>query len=249
MTTTVGLPSAVPSSAFSSAVWLSNDRLVKDVGSPRPAVIDLDRPGRGITIEMPDAVTHGLLGLDLRSAFRFADSWVRGDDVTAVYETSDTRHLRTTAMWRIRRSASTIRAWELIASTQTSVLQSDAAVAVISEIDATDALWGTWARGTVVWHDDPATEPTCMLLQASGPDGAHGTSVLVASHPCDAGQMKLRMDGGQSMVECGLFSAGVEKGVLLRSRVLAAIGPSANAREWAAGIVAEFAVSPPMLTT
>ena len=221
-----------------------------DAGSVIPAAVDLDQPRQGITL-----AGHGvsppssLLGLDLRSECRLTDHWVRGDDVTAVYETADARHLRTTAMWRLHASDAATRAWQLIASAQTSLLQSDSVLAVVSEIDATDILWGTCTDGTVQWHADPSPDATCVLLGRSGATDSNSTSVLVAAHPGDARRMTARRDGTRVVVECWLFSTELEKGVLLRSRVLAAVGPAADATRWAGDLAAKFAASPPMLTT
>jgi hypothetical protein len=190
-----------------------------------------------------------LLGLDLRSDCRLTDHWIRGDDVTAVYESADARHLRTTAMWRLHRPDGATRAWELIASAQTSLLQSDSVLAVVSEIDATDILWGTCTNGAVQWHAAESSHATCVLMHGGGHDRSSDTSVLVAAHPGEARRMTVRRDGTRVVIECWLFSTALEKGVLLRSRVLAAIGPSADATRWAAELAATFAASPPMLTT
>jgi hypothetical protein len=73
--------------------------------------------------------------------------------------------------------------------------------------------------------------------------------VLVAAHPGDARRMTVRREGTRIVVECWLFSTELEKGVLLRSRVLAAIGPTADATRWAGDLAARFAASPPILTT
>jgi hypothetical protein len=221
-----------------------------DAGSVIPAAVDLDQPRQGITLAGEGvAGSDSLLGLDLRSECRLTDHWVRGDDVTAVYETADARHLRTTAMWRLHASDAATRAWQLIASAQTSLLQSDAMLAVVSEIDATDILWGTCGDGAVQWHADPSPEATCILLRRGGATDSDSTSVLVAAHPGDARRMTVRRDGQRIVVECWLFSTALEKGVLLRSRVLAAVGPAADATQWAADLAAKFAASPPMLTT
>ncbi len=152
-------------------------------------------------------------------------------------------------MWRLHRSDRATRAWELIASAQTSLLQSDSVLAVVSEIDATDILWGTCTDGTVQWHADPSPDATCVLLGRSGATDSNSTSVLVAAHPGDARRMTARRDGTRVVVECWLFSTELEKGVLLRSRVLAAVGPAADATRWAGDLAAKFAASPPMLTT
>jgi hypothetical protein len=227
---------------------------MSDSGSGVSAAVDLDQPRQGITLTRSGvAGSDSLLGLDMRSECRLTDHWLRGDDVTAVYETADApvdaRQLRTTAMWRLHPSEGASRAWELIASAQTSRLQSDAVLAVVSEIEATDILWGTCEKGAVQWHADPSPEATCMLLGRGGATAPDATSVLVAAHPGDARRLTARRDGTRVVVECWLFSTELEKGVLLRSRVLAAIGPAAAASQWAADLAAKFAASPPMLTT
>jgi hypothetical protein len=221
-----------------------------DAGSLFPAAIDLDQPRQGITLAGESvSLASTLLGLDLRSECRLTDHWVRGDDVTAVYESADARHLRTTAMWRLHPSDGATRAWELIASAQTSLLQSDSVLAVVSEIDATDILFGTSRDGAVRWHANPSPEATCVLLTHGRSTGSDSASVLVVAHPGDAPRVTVRKYGDRVVVECWLFSTELEKGVLLRSRVLAAIGPAANATQWAADLTARFAASPPMLTT
>lgn len=242
--------SAPPRTEPTASAWLTTGHRMTDAGSVISATIDLDRPRQGMTLagEGVSSVST-LLGLDLRSECRLTDHWVRGDDVTAVYESADARHLRTTAMWRLHRSDGATQAWELIASAQTSLLQSDSVLAVVSEIDATDIVWGTCTDGAMQWHTDPSPEATCVLLGRSGATAAGDTSVLVAAHPGDARRMTVRRDGTRVVVECWLFSTALEKGVLLRSRVLAAVGPTADATRWAGDLAAKFAASPPMLTT
>ena len=240
-------PSSIPAA---TAHWLATGRRMTDAGSVIPAAVDLDQPRHGITLSGEGVSSpRTLLGLDLRSECRLTDHWVRGDDVTAVYETADARHLRTTAMWRLHSSDAATRAWELVASAQTSLLQSDSVLAVVSEIDATDIVWGTCTDGTVQWHADPLPDATCVLLGRGKAAGSGSTSVLVAAHPGDARRVTVRRDGQRVVVECWLFSTELEKGVLLRSRVLAAVGPAADATRWAGDLAAKFAASPPMLTT
>ena len=248
------LRSAAPQSSCVESAWDATGTRLTDSRSVSLAAIDLDQPRQGITLAGQGvSPPNSLLGLDLRSECRLTDHWVRGDDVTAVYETvdapADARHLRTTAMWRLHASDAATRAWQLIASAQTSLLQSDAVLAVVSEIEATDILWGTWANGAVQWHTDPSPEATCILLRRGGATDSDSTSVLVAAHPGDARRMTARRDGTRVVVECWLFSTELERGVLLRSRVLAAVGPAADATGWAGDLAAMFAASPPMLTT
>ncbi len=244
------LQSSPAPSSSATAAWLAIGRRMTDAGSRIAAAIDLDRPRQGITLAgHGQSSANSLLGLDLRSECLLTDHWLRGDDVTAVYESADARHLRTTAMWRLHPSDGATRAWELIASAQTSLLQSDSVLAVVSEIDATDLLWGTCDTNGVHWHTDPSPDATCVLLRRGKAAGSDSTSVLVAAHPGDARQLTIRRDGTRIVVECWLFSTVLEKGVLLRSRVLAAVGPAADATGWAGDLAAKFAASPPMLTT
>jgi hypothetical protein len=240
-------PTQSSSAKVATANWLATGRRMTDAGSRIAAAIDLDQPRQGITLAVESVSSAStLLGLDLQSECRLTDHWVRGDDVTAVYESADARHLRTTAMWRLHPSDGATRAWELIASAQTSLLQSDSVLAVVSEIDATDILWGARTDAAMQWHTDPSPEATCLLIRRDGPSD---TSVLVAAHPGDARRMTVRRDGTRVVVECWLFSTALEKGVLLRSRVLAAVGPAADATRWAGDLAEKFAASPPMLTT
>ena len=242
--------SAPPRTEPTASAWRATGHRMTDAGSLIPSAIDLDRPRQGITLAGEGVSSpRTLLGLDLRSECRLTDHWLRGDDVTAVYESADARQLRTTAMWRLHPSDVGTRAWELIASAQTSLLQSDAVLAVVSEIDTTDILWGTCTNGAVHWHTAESPEATCVLVRQDGTDTSNSTSVLVAAHPGDARRMTVRRDGKRVVVECWLFSTELEKGVLLRSRVLAAVGPAADASQWAADLAAKFAATPPMLTT
>lgn len=249
------MPSRAPLPASpATSAWVAMDRKVTDAGSAIPANIDLDQPRRGIALTHPaPSAPVNLLGLDLPAYSRLTDFWLRGDDITAVYESADesadARHLRTTAMWRHSPAGNDVRAWELVASAQTSLLQSDAVLAVVSEIDAADLLWGTPADGGVCWQADQSPGATCVLLHRGGQAESHRTSVLVAAHPGEARRISIRRNGHQTVVECWLFSTELEKGVLLRSRVLAAIGPAADATGWAGDLAAAFAASPPFLTT
>ena len=243
-------PAPSSSATVATAGWLATGHRMTDAGSILPAAIDLDQPRQGIAIAGEGVASAStLLGLDLRSECRLTDHWLRGNDVLAVYESADARHLRTTAMWRLHPSEGATRAWQLIASAQTSLLQSDSVLAVVSEIDATDIVWGTCTNAAVQWHTDPSPDATCVLLGRSGANGSGDTSVLVATHPGDVRRMTVRSDGTRAVVECWLFSTALEKGVLLRSRVLAAVGPAADATRWAGDLAVKFAVSPPMLTT
>jgi hypothetical protein len=209
--------------------------------------LDLAAPASGLGETRPVEADR-LLGLDLRSPRGEAglvDHWVRGDDLVAVYEPADPRRLRATAVWRPLPAPAT--GWELVASAQTSLVESDSAVAVTASLAGEELLWSQGAAaGPAVWRplDGPTCPPeaTCLLVQRAA------DAVLLAVHPADARQIVISRAGPRVRVDCWLFSTALEKGVLLRSRVLAAIGPAADTA-WADAILAAFAASPPPLTT
>ena len=180
------MPSSAPSLSPASP-WQATAQRITDAGSAVPARIDLDQPRSGIVITpAPGAAADTLLGLDMRSEQRLVDHWLRGDDVTAVYESADARRLRTTAMWRLQAAGGATRAWELVVSAQTSLLHSDSMLAVVSAIDGTVTAWGTFRDGTVRWDAVPAAEATFVLLRRRGPTDSAGLNVLVGVHPGDA---------------------------------------------------------------
>lgn len=212
--------------------WTLTDHVARAARHVRDGSIDLDRPADGIAVASRAADTDHLLGIDLRSTARLAERWARGADVTAVYETTDARRLRATAMWRLDSSAPAlppeIAVWQLVISAQTSLLESDSSLAVVSRVAATEFV-PLAAGGVLARRGD-------------------GTSALVLVHPDDLKKIVHEHRAGRGTISCWLFSSAVEKGVLLRSRVVAAIGPAEGDTTWAAAIAETFAASPPMLT-
>lgn len=210
--------------------------------------LDLEHPERGLSLAAATADGEQgdhVLGIELRSRPRLVDHWLRGGDLTAVYEPVDTRRLRTTAMWRTH-ACGRAAAWELVVSAQTGLEQSDPAVAVVHDVTAADLLVGVVQADGIAWSPSPARVPdatSLVLLRGTG------TSLLVAVHPTDRRRMLVTRSGPRTRVECWLFSSALEKGVLLRSRVLAAVGPAADDTRWAGELVAEFNAAPPVLTT
>jgi hypothetical protein len=205
--------------------------------------IDLAAPAGGLALP---GGGH-LLGLDLRTTRgdpRLVDHWVRGDDLVAVYEPADPRRLRATAVWRPFPGGRA--AWEVVLSAQTSLVESDSSLAVTVDLVGSDIRWGRLAEGGVRWS--PAAEPgcppdaTCLLATRDA------AAALVAVHPADARQITVHNVEGRTRIACWLFSTLIEKGVLLRSRVLAATGPSGD-DAWATDLAVAFAASPPPLTT
>ena len=221
--------------------------------------LDLAAPALGLAVTSASGRVDHLLGLDLAplasgqaAASPLTDHWLRGADVTAVYEPVDPRRLRATVMWRPFEATGPATAWEAVVSAQTALVESDGTIAVGCDVPATELLWSAAASRDMRWRPFSAEavlpgEATCILVRR--PDAAAATSVLVAVHPVDARRIVTRGIDGRVRITCQLFSTSLEKGVLLRSRVLAAIGPAMNDTAWAEPLVAAFAASTPPLTT
>ena len=237
--------------------------------------LDLGAPGHGLAVPVDGArlaaPAHQLLGIDLRLAGQAAASsgpseqWVRGSDCTAIYEPSDERALRATVMWRQWPAPTTgqplsLAVWEVVVSAQTALLQSDPTLGVVSQIArAGEVVSGRWLPGGMAFSQAPTPTPTPVPVSASASASAAaagllvrtgaGRSVLVLAHPAEEQRLEAVSAADTCRVTCSLFSQPVEKGVLLRSRVLAAIGPETGDTTWAAEVAASFAASPPVLST
>lgn len=212
--------------------------------STGPAVrLSLAEPGTGLAVD-----GDRLLGVDFAAACDPSDQWVRGADVVAVYEPADARHLRGTVMWRHEPSAAGRNAWQAIVSAQTALLDADPAIAVVSEVEAGDVLMMSRKQADgwrPLGRDAPLPTDAIAILVRRAARG----SVLIAVHPDDEARLGIDRSAGRVRAVCGLFPRPLEKGVLLRSRTLAAVGPADDDTGWAGATLAAFAAAPPPLTT
>ncbi len=236
----------MPVPPVAAAHWSLDGRIAT---TPDGGRLDLDAPGRGLALA---AGRDRILGVDLRTACGPSEHWLRGPDLIAVYEPADPRRLRATAMWRLlpATTAPPDVAWELTLSAQTSLVQSDAVLSAVSDVGCLDlssrAATGRWA--TVPPDGQPTEDATCLLVRRPAAAAESPTTLLVAMHPADARRITVRRRDGRVEVACWLFSTAIEKGVLMRGRVLAAVGPTHGDEAWAERAVATFASSPPPLT-
>lgn len=237
--------SPMPSSQTARPTAWNLDGLV---ARDRSARLDLESPATGIIIEAESGNDH-LLGLDLRVspsvAVPLADHWLRRDDVVAVYRPGDPRRLEATAMWR--RLATDQLVWELVLSAQTALVESDGSLAVTCDVASGEITVGRLDEGRLQWSPlvDAATCPpvaTNLLVHRTH------DAVLIAVHPSDARRIVVTSRNGHLHIACWLFSAAIEKGVLHRGRVLAALGPK-DTTTWADALISTFVATPPPLTT
>lgn len=250
---------------------------LQDAGGTTTAWLDLAHPEAGLTVAPPgsgpqpgpraapphddDRHDDRLLGLDLRGPARLVDHWIRGTDLTAIYEPGDGRSLRATALWRALGAEldmpAGLRAWEVIVSAQTALLHADAGLAVACDLRAAQVAWGTLgAQGHVgrtgwsaIASERWAPHARAVLVRRGGTAAAAATSVVVVVHADDGLGISVRPAGERARIECRLFGDALEKGVLMRSRVLAAVGPAADDTAWADRLVRGYVALPPMLDT
>jgi hypothetical protein len=235
----------MPAPPVTAAHWSLDGRIAM---APDGGRLDLDAPGRGLALA---GGCDRILGVDLRTACGPSEHWLRGSDLIAVYEPADPRRLRATAMWRLLpATAPTDVALELTLSAQTSLVQSDAVLSVVSDVGCLDlrsrVAAGRWA--TVPPDGQPAEDATCLLVRRPAAAAKPPATLLVAVHPADARRIALRRRDGRAEVACWMFSTAIEKGVLMRGRVLAAVGPTDGDEAWAERAIEAFASSPPPLT-
>ena len=208
------------------------------------ATLDVAAADRGLEIQAASGDRDTLLGVDLETV---ADQWLRGADVVATYEPDDQRRLRSTVMWRSHGSHAGVASWEVVVSAQTSLLETEVAVAVRSDIAADTLLWSP-GGDSVHWRS-LATGDTLPEGAAAVLARRPRSSCLIAVHPGDARRIDIVRGAGRYGITCRLFAAPLEKGVLLWSRVLTALGPADGDEAWADRALRAFAASPPPLTT
>ena len=246
-------PASSPPRDSAAAAWRCDGLHLHD-DRAAAATLDLDAAASGIRlVGCQAAETDALLGIDLGGRARLTDHWIRGGDVTAVYESDDDRRLRTLAMWRLISAPAGTQAWVLVLSAQTSLLETMADVGVVSRVRGDLDMHAANGAGRLefVPGGTGATSTAVLVRLPASAAGLQDTlrSLLVAVHPEDRGRLTATASAGRVDIGCRLFPTPLEKGVLLRSRVLAAVGPRANDTAWAAEMMKEFAASPPLLST
>lgn len=223
--------------------------------------IDLRAPGEGLKLlfrgESVTALAVELPPLTDAQAASALEPWVRGSDLIAIYSDHD-RHMRGQLYLRAQsylhagRQSPLI---ELVASVQTSLLDSDPTLNVRSRIGARQVLrvtdFETSAVTSVRLNDAEEhffaapDEIACFIFRLTGGQSSYVEMV----HPADFNQSVLRrMPNGEMELSHRLFAGRLEKGVILRSRVRALWVPSENDVALASACYADFAASEPVLT-
>jgi hypothetical protein len=197
------------------------------------------------------------------------DCFVRGGDLVATYAETPGRPLRAEVYWRVvAASAESQTAHsvpvptqiELVVSVQTSRLHMDPAVTVATTLPAAAAVRRLSEAATGQFVDcpvsegrpqvfEPSTGKGCLLFRGPGP-----LSYLEMVHPADFRQTKIigsSVVAGGWHIEHRLFESsvgGLEKGVILRSRLRGMFLPDERDEVLALAEYRRFATSEPPLT-
>jgi hypothetical protein len=202
------------------------------------AGVDLDRPERGLdelTVAGAAIERARIMGVELpadqTARDRFVDAYVRGNDLIANYAEVSQPSLRWQIYWRVssERFPGALAAVEAIVSVHTGLLESRPELALRSALPGDGAVcWRKMANGGLETGviDAPARDArasahhqwTCFgfrlpdglaYVEMVHPDDFTASSVLLEQNPSASGSVRHR-----------LFGDRLEKGVILRSRVL-----------------------------
>ncbi len=248
---------------MASPLWqLDGFQAHASLGGGIAGSIDLLEPASGLSLRTAhgQCVTAFALELPAVTAERadsMLDAWARGADLVATYAERLPLHTRGQVYFRAHRcdsaSAST-PILELIASAQTSLLDSEPGVIVRSRVPAREALLlSDLASGNVSRIDlPPSGEP---VLQTTGiacflfPLAQEDITYVEMIHPADFSGCSLRrLKTGEIELATPLFRGRLEKGVILRSRLRALFLNKAGDTAIASKCFSEFAASDPPLT-
>jgi hypothetical protein len=187
------------------------------------------------------------------------ECYVRGGDLVATYAERPTPQMRAQIYWRVHSHSAekSLTALELVASVQTSLLDDDPAVSCSSVLPACEVLRLGFEDSD--WFSINARKrsptlmgagPMCLLFRLAG-----GISYAEMVHPAEYEQNSaiLRLDDAdgspQIFLQHQLFLRRLEKGVILRSRLLGLFLPTQGDEQAVAAAYRDYCSSEPPLTT
>jgi hypothetical protein len=225
--------------------------LAAKLGMPRlVATLDLERPERGLQALAVDGDSLGdvqLLAVQLspvlpatgQSTVRptIVDTFARGDDMAVTYAERPQPAMQTQVYWRAHNASGAIAAVELLVSVQTGLLDSCPHLSTNSRLAATEVLplENVEAQGATLFRLTGG--------QLSYAEVAHPTSDCVSEVRTSS------LSQSQAGISHRLFQDRLEKGVILRARVLGVLVDRADDQRQAARLLADFLRTLAPLTT
>jgi hypothetical protein len=256
--------------------WQIQDHVARLTTEQMSAEIDLLNPAGGATVTSAAnvAITDVILfrvGLPAtthsgREGASPVEFFARGNDLIAIYSERPDHPFRAQICWRLIawqnggesvKELSHFAALELILSIQTSLLDSDPAVEVETQLaarqasqlaDTASARFNDVPASAIATSLNPDTGAGCFRFPLAGGQ----LSYIEMIHPADFHCATLAARGAKSLtigLAHALFPQRLEKGVILRSRLRGFFASADVANSAVARAYKAFAASEPPLTT
>lgn len=228
------------------------------------AALDATRPQRGLTDLRVEgrALAGQILQIELAPGENAAEdpleAYARRRDFVATYPQTPTRPFRPQIYWRFVADAGndSFGGVEVIASAQTSLLDSRPTIEAMTTLPATevlapaDATLQTFAPLKDLagrpFSLEAGARPACLLFRL--PEARVSYVEMVPASDFQTLHLLPQSDG-RILLRYGLFGRFLEKGVILRARRRGVFVPRTNDTEAAARCQEAFAQSEPPLTT
>lgn len=249
------LDSALGIRKVNDRLWQLEDSVASLAGTDW--TVDVARPGNGLRGESLGGASAAVLAVGpsrpQAEPLELAEVYTRGSDLVASYAPTKNFPFRTELYWRAEQiqpasdgsNDGNAARLTLIASVETDLLDTWPLLSVCSRLEAAAQPLAASETGTLA----PAEESNASSVLIAG----DGVAWFEAVHPSDRSEAMLdcEPDAGGSTSHWRLFSQFLEKGVIRRARVAAALLPSgemADSIEKAADCYRAFAVAEPPLT-
>ena len=250
---------------MNAAAWKINGDKAELAGGSVSASILFARPWSGLrgVVWNQLEVDGELLGVELPEAEHqplvVSDSYGRGDDLVVTFADTPQWQLRAQIYWRVARSlAETVAALELIVSLQTSLLDVPAEASTLSRVSADEVLYLSsdqrnfheLARSSLPQVISSSKASGCIVFRLASAN----LSYVEIVHPSDFRETtveavpELHVDDPATLCRHRLFRRRLEKGVILRGRILGVLMPQDDDLRLARQFYKSFAASEPVLT-
>ncbi len=226
------------------------------------ATIDVKRPDLGLGAltsrrngRIVQLGTAGILGVGAGqldpSAIKSIDHYVRGDDLIVSCQLTTTPDVDLKIYWRVVNDK-TMQATgiEAIVSAQTELLDSQLASTISSQLPSGEVLIMSTGgkqpfQSLALNCGDSATDEGAVLIRLENDQ----ISFLEMAHPSDDRGVTIKRTSDQLVTSYPVLTERLEKGVIRLSRLRAMFLPRKNDTSVATKLYAQFAASPPPLTS
>jgi hypothetical protein len=220
--------------------------------------LDLQRPGSGIVVSNPGRDASGLCLLQVQlkkthaaAGLKLADAYVRGRDCIATYAPLPPDQVQPQIYWRGSLNEQPgCCGIEMVLSMQTSLLDSDPLIDVVSDLPAGEQFaWNNeqWqSQSSTATLSREAGHSGLVLLQPQGGSWSYAQGVFPADYLRT--ETQLDQSSHQAAWASPLFAERLEKGVIRRGRIAGWVMPRERDQELAVALWNAFCQSPPPLT-